>query len=198
MKLAKINMNSPAEVKGEFSDVVFFQGCTRNCVYCFNPELKEMGTYEQNKPFKEIAQALYNSFSGVVVLSGGEPLDQPRDEILNLIKLLIYTGKKVVLETSKFDSKIFKEVTHVLYTIKSWDIDKSALISISDMKNVTPVVITDHKDFNWNGYMDALECLDIIYHRPYDGLLISRKWTQLYKLAKKYKTQLKRFTQVCL
>jgi len=198
MKLAKINMNSTAEVKGEFSDVVFFQGCTRNCVYCFNPELKEKGVYEQEKDYKELAQAVYNSFSGVVVLTGGEPLDQPKEEIFRLIKLLKLTKKKVVVETSKYDRDIFNITTHVLYTIKTWDINMSALIDISNMKNVTPLIITEHKDFVWSGYMDVLTYFDTIYFRPCNDRLMGKSWSNMYKLAKKYKTQLKRFDQICL
>lgn len=191
-------MNSTAEVKGEFSDVVFFQGCTRNCIYCFNPELKEKGVYEQEKDYKELAQALYNSFSGVVVLTGGEPLDQPKEEIFRLIKLLKKTGKKVVVETSKYDREIFNIATHVLYTIKTWDLERSALINIANMKNVTPLIITDHKDFVWSGYMELFPNFDTIYFRPYNDQFMGKSWVKMYKMAKKYKTELKRFNQICL
>lgn len=198
MKLAKINMNSTAEVEGEFSDIVFFQGCTRNCIYCFNPELKEKGVYEQEKDYKELAQALYNSFSNVVVLTGGEPLDQPRGEIFRLIRLLKTTGKKVVVETSKYDKDIFNIATHILYTIKTWDINQSALITIANTKNVTPLVITDHKDFVWSGYMELFAYFHTIYFRPYNDRMMGKSWVNMYKLAKKYKTELKRFNQICL
>jgi len=198
MKLAKINMNSTAEVKGEFSDVVFFQGCSRNCIYCFNPELKENGVSEQEKGYKELAQALYHSFSGVVVLTGGEPLDQPKEEIFRLIKLLKYNNKKVVVETSKYDREIFNIATHVLYTIKTWDINTHALVNTSNMKNVTPLVISDHKDFVWSGYMELFPFFDTIYFRPVNDTMMGKSWVNMYKLAKKYKTELKRFKQICL
>lgn len=198
MKLAELRMNSIAEVKGEFSDLFFFQGCTRNCIYCFNPELKSKGTFEQEKNYKELAQSVYNSFSSVVVLTGGEPLDQPKEEIFRLIKLLKLSKKKVVVETSKYDRDIFNIATHVLYTIKTWDISFSALIDISNTKNVTPLIITDHKDFVWSGYMDVLTYFDTLYFRPYNDRLVGKSWVNMYKLAKKYKTELKRFSQICL
>lgn len=191
-------MNSTAEVKSEFSDVVFFQGCSRDCEYCFNPELKEKGVYEQEKDYKEIAQALYNSFSRVVVLTGGEPLDQPIGKLLRLILLLKKIGKKVVVETSKFNREIFNNATHILYTIKTWDVKDRVLVEINNMKNVTPLVITDHKKFVWSGYMDILRYLDVIYYRPVNDTIMGKSWPNMYKLSKKYETKLIRFNQICL
>ena len=191
-------MNSTAEVKGEFSDVVFFQGCSRNCGYCFNPELKSEGVFEQEKDYKEIAQALYHSFSGVVVLTGGEPLDQPKEELFRLIKLLKQNKKKVIVETSKYNREIFNIATHVLYTIKTWDISTYALVNIGNMKNVTPLVISDHKQFVWSGYMELFPFFDTIYFRTYNDRFMGKSWSNMYKLAKKYKTELKGFKQICL
>lgn len=192
-------MNSPAEVKDEFADIIFFQGCTRKCGYCFNPELKAKGDGGHELDVKSTAQYIYNSFSSVVVLTGGEPLDQDRSELVNLLSYIKASNKKVLLETSRYDKTIFDLATHVLYCIKTWDVDINALIDMEGRKNVTKIVVTDHKDFSFEGYMKALEYLDgTLYYRPSDDRLISKQWVNLYKLAKKNSIKLKRWEKICL
>jgi len=122
MKVAKIELNSPAEVENEFADIVFFQGCKRDCVYCFNPELKKKPEFDHEMSVKEIAQYVYNSFSSVVVLTGGEPLDQAKTDLIE--------GE--------------------------------------------------------------------LYYRPCDDRPLAKQWANLYKLAKKYKIELKRWKKICL
>ena len=199
MKVAKIELNSPAEVKDEFSDVIFFQGCTRKCVYCFNPELQTKGTFDQEMDVKTIAQYIYNSFSSVVVLTGGEPLDQDYSELINLLAWVKATGKKIIVETSKYDKTIFNTANHILYCIKTWDIDERTLIDIAERKDVTKIVVTDHKDFSFDGYMKALEYLEgTLYYRPANDRLLSKQWANLYKLAKRQQVQLKRWEKTRL
>lgn len=199
MKVARIELNSPAEVEKEFADVVFFQGCTRSCVYCFNPELQEKGGFDHEMDVKEIAQYVYNSFSSVIVLTGGEPLDQDKTELLNLISYMKACNKKIVLETSKYDKDIYNAVTHVIYCIKTNDVNESALNGMENMKHVTKIVITDHEGFSFDGYINALAYMNgIIYYRPANDRLLGRKWANLYQLAKKYKIELKRWKKICL
>lgn len=199
MKIGKIELNSPAEVEKDFADLVYFQGCTRRCCYCFNPEMRSKGDYQQEMNPKEIAQFLYNSFSSVVVLTGGEPLDQDIDDLQLLIQYLQNQNKKVLVETSKYHKNVFATANHIMYCIKTWDIDEQALIEMRGKKNVTIVVITDHPCFDFKGYINALDYLDdVIYYRPVNDLLISKQWANLYKLAKSKKIKLKRWKKICL
>lgn len=199
MKVARIELNSPAEVEGEFADIIFFQGCTRKCDYCFNPELQKKGDFDQEMSAKELTQYVYNSFSSVVVLTGGEPLDQDINELLYLIAYLKTSKKKVLVETSKYHKNIFGLATHVLYCIKTWDIDPQALSEIQGKKNITKIVVTDHSDFSFDGYRNALQHIEgELYYRPANDRLLAKQWGNLYKLAKKYKIELKRWEKICL
>lgn len=199
MKIGKIELNSPAEVENDFADLIYFQGCTRRCCYCFNPELQSKGDYQQEMTPKEIAQFLYNSFSSVVVLTGGEPLDQNIDDLVELIEIFKSQKKKVLVETSKYHKNVFATATHIMYCIKTWDIDAQALIEMQGKSNVTKVVITDHNCFDFNGYIDALDYMDgTLYYRPANDMLLSKQWANLYKLARSKKIELKRWKKICL
>ena len=67
------------------------------------------------------------------------------------------------------------------------------------MKHISKVVITDHKGFNFNGYIDALMSMEgTIFYRPANDKLLGGKWTNLYQLAKKFKIELKRWKKICL
>jgi len=199
MKIGKIELNSPAEVENDFVDLIYFQGCSRRCCYCFNPELRPKGDYQQHLTPKQIAQFLYNSFSSVVVLTGGEPLEQDINELMELINILQFQKKKVLVETSMYHKNVFATANHIMYCIKTWDVDEQALIEMQGKKNVTTVVITDHPCFDFKGYIDALDYLDgTIYYRPANDMLISKQWANLYKLAKSKKIELKRWKKICL
>jgi len=199
MRIAKIELNSPAEVENEFADLIFFQGCTRRCPYCFNPELQQAGTFENEMDVRMICQYLYNSFSSVVVLTGGEPLDQNINELLALISYLKTMKRKVLIETSKYHKTVFAEATHVLYCIKTWDIDPQALMEMQGKKHISKVVVTDHPGFNFDGYIDALQYMDgELFYRTADDRTYSKVWNNLYKLGKKYNIEVKEWKKLCL
>jgi anaerobic ribonucleoside-triphosphate reductase activating protein len=76
---------------------IFFQGCSHNCTGCQNPELKPFG----NKTIVSIDDIIIHidnniSFYDSVVLTGGDPVDQPYAllHLLDNIELptILYTG----------------------------------------------------------------------------------------------------------
>lgn len=200
MKLNKIIYESPGEIKGEFADVVYFQGCSRSCCFCFNPQLRDQEAYNLELTPTELVGKIKNTISKYVVLTGGEPLEQDYLELGTLIDLLKLAKKKIVLETSQFDSWIYSQVNHVLYSIKTFDVNEVVLKEIVErnMNFVTCVVVTDHECFDYNGFMKAIEILNILYCRTKDDVPLSKSFINLKRIAKKYNKKIERFTKLCL
>lgn len=199
MKVNKFSYESTAEIKNKFADIIHFQGCTRNCCFCFNPELKSFKGYNYDITPTEVLEKLGGTLSEYVVLTGGEPLEQAISELYTLIKEIKKMGKKVLLETSRYNKQAFKDVDFVLYSVKTFDIDEEILNNIKDMNNVIPVIITDHDCFDYKGYIKACKILNRIWLRPKDDTPYSKSYINLYKISKKYNTKVKRFdTKICL
>ena len=143
MRITAIVNDSPAEVEGHFSDVIYFQGCSKNCGYCFNPELQDPD--EGLEVDYDYIQSHLSELSDVVVLTGGEPLDQKGT--LALICALKVEGKKVVLETSVVGTE-WSYADKVLYSIKTFDPPSvSVLFGLHQYTNVIPVVVLGHEWF---------------------------------------------------
>ncbi len=87
---------------------VRFQGCSVKCKWCDTSEAIKFGVGKQ-MTVEQIISEIKKHESKKVSLTGGEPLDQNRVELLQLIKELKKEGFFVTLETSgqKFDKKIF-------------------------------------------------------------------------------------------
>lgn len=158
--IANIEKESTAEVEGHISDIIYFNGCLRDCCYCFNKELKEYK--EENMSLDDIIEEL-SPLSDTAVLTGGEPLHRSSRKVRKLIQELKSIGKKVILETSVFDDDVWGMVDHVLYTAKtfSWKGDMrewskvytyySYWLDIATEK-FTLCVVTDHPCFDEFGY----------------------------------------------
>lgn len=78
---------------------VWFQGCSKKCADCISPEYQEYGT-GNNVEISDLLSFLENIIPDGLVVSGGEPFDQPY-ALLELVSLfsekynddiLIYTG----------------------------------------------------------------------------------------------------------
>lgn len=67
---------------------VWFHGCSRNCPGCIAYEMNHADPYEYITP-EDLAIRItkMNDISGVV-LSGGEPLDQPSEALLHFLQVL--------------------------------------------------------------------------------------------------------------
>ncbi len=88
---------------------IFFQGCNLRCIWCQNPEMQSFQgsmARECNYSIEEIMDIVardkeyYLSTDGGVTLSGGEPLLQDPDSLVDLLKLLKKENIKVTVETS--------------------------------------------------------------------------------------------------
>lgn len=153
--IAEIINESMTELKGHISDVIYFNGCTKNCCYCFNKELKEYK--EKTMTEQDIIDEL-SDMSDYVVLTGGEPLARYLNSINHLIQSLHIAGKKVFVETSIYDDYIWKISDGILYTAKTfrWKKDVGDWIEVdikwADDEKVTLCVVTEHDCFDEIGY----------------------------------------------
>lgn len=81
-------------------EVVFFQGCSHRCQGCHNPQTWDESGGEPMTVAEILEAAKPNPLTAGITLSGGEPFDQPLDELAELIKrsssiyrtVWIYTG----------------------------------------------------------------------------------------------------------
>lgn len=89
---------------------IFFKGCKRHCPGCHNLELQTFA--EPNHSVEEILNLIEKHEIKIITLMGGEPVDQPVDDILHLmksirdrfpsVKLSMYTG----YELDEIDTRI--------------------------------------------------------------------------------------------
>jgi len=195
MRIGSILVDSMAEVEGHVTDVIFFQGCSRDCPFCYNPELQDfnMGTVMS---VEDIIRRL-SSLSSVVVLTGGEPSIQGY-EVLHLVKYLKSTGKKVILETSSIFPELIMACDKVYFSIKTFNSndDYYGTPYLADKyDNVEMVVVIGHQWFDiinfrqilknikkeiWVKYYNDLPCDDIdVYHMI---KVYQKPWKVLRKL----------------
>lgn len=95
MRIAGIVRDSIVDGIG-VRDVVFFQGCNKQCKGCHNPDTWDYqgGCY---RTVEDVVDELSDSTNNVTI-SGGEPLDQ-YDDLLELCRLLYEQGKTVWIYT---------------------------------------------------------------------------------------------------
>lgn len=113
MKVPNILYNSVVDGEG-LRTVVFFSGCSIKCPGCHNEEYqnKRRGRNETPKSLIERIKNSSKPFSQYLTLSGGEPLEQDHEELIEFIKLFkaeckknhkrpniwLYSGKKYSYE----------------------------------------------------------------------------------------------------
>lgn len=99
---------SATDYPGQFSAVIFCQGCPWSCTYCHNPHLQEFSTGNIEWPtimeFLRRRQGLLDA----VVFSGGEPtMQNSLPEAIVEVKRL---GYLVGMHTAAIEPKMFEEV----------------------------------------------------------------------------------------
>lgn len=96
--------------------VIYCQSCNRNCFNCASPELQPFNPTKQvsvDALFKVITQNIdINQIDGITI-TGGEPLQQPIEELLQLLELLNTITDDIILYTgyqySEFTSFLNKD-----------------------------------------------------------------------------------------
>lgn len=202
MKIASILNNSTAEVYDYFADIVYFQGCARNCCYCFNPELRTFEGGEEIK-YYEIENRL-SDISHVTVLTGGDPLCQKpvHPEIEPVIPRLIaylrsMCNKKVVLETSFYHKESWELADKVLVCLKTFDIDEDVIKGVNEHSNVIPLVVIGHECFDMDGFKYLVNKIDkTIRIRSTSNTV--KDLATIYKILNGKYGEFRGFKKVCL
>lgn len=99
---------SATDYPGQFSAVIFCQGCPWSCTYCHNPHLQDFSTgnieWTKIMEFLRRRQGLLDA----VVFSGGEPtMQNSLPEAIAEVKLL---GYLIGIHTAAIEPKMFEEV----------------------------------------------------------------------------------------
>jgi len=196
MRIGSFKLGSTAEVKDHFADLIYFQGCNKKCCYCFNPELiSRQGGKDMN--VGDIKAEL-PGFTDIVVLTGGEPLDQ---DISGLITSLRYQGKRIILETSKYNAFAFGLVEKVMFCIKTFDLDEQAILKADMSDKVDFVIIIGHDCFDMDGFKKALKLVrnNKIYYR-YNAFRNTSpaNFNELFRHVKRQSKEFLVFHKICL
>ena len=198
MRVNKIVNDSTAEVKGHFSDLIYFQGCIRDCNFCFNPELKSF----EGGSFMTVHTILdgLSEFSTVVVFTGGDPLCQDKKDLEILIESIKKAGKKVILETSFFDTKIYMLCDLVLLSIKKKSFDFNMLNRIKLHNNIQIVFVYGGTAFNSE---DLKKCLKTDIEEWYirycdDKPFPPGSYVKIWNLFRRYRKKLRVFDKLQL
>lgn len=138
-----------------------------------------------------------SELTDLVVLTGGEPLDQ---NISGLLAALI-VKKYIILETAKYNTYAYGLVDKVLFCIKTFDLDEKGILKADMNDKVDFVIIIGHDCFNIEGFKKAHK---LIKNRPiYHRYNVSRntypvKFNELYRFVKNQRKEFLVFNKICL
>lgn len=123
MRVAKFDrydmVNNPGDDTAAFT--IWFSGCTLRCENCQNPALwnKDFGTsYSCIDIINMIKRLCPRLGVRSVVLLGGEPLQQDKEELLFLCTALKEDGYKIWLYTGYSIDEIPDYIKQTIYTVK--------------------------------------------------------------------------------
>ena len=96
-----VSINGEGPRSGQLATFVRFAGCNLNCSYCDTSYSTDLKTAQfEDMSVEEVFGIVVSTGIKNVVLTGGEPLTQPRDEMFHLIEKLISEGFQVDIETN--------------------------------------------------------------------------------------------------
>ena len=112
-------VNSPRSEKPAFT--IWFSGCSRRCNGCYNTSLWDASSGKQctvGEVMTIITSECVKLGIEDVVLLGGEPLEQGRFDLTDLVHDLYTRGYRVWLYTGLEFDEIPNEIKQYLYTVK--------------------------------------------------------------------------------
>ncbi len=125
----------------EKATIVYVKGCSIHCEGCFNKHLWDRGT--ERTHIVEIMTTIHKLGNNTVIFSGGEPMEQPKEDFSSLIRMLKEDEYKVI---------IFSGLTREQYRVK-----------VFSMKFFEPYI------FDPNDTLQRFNRVDTLILNPYDG-----------------------------
>lgn len=96
-----VSINGEGPRSGQLAIFVRFAGCNLRCSYCDTSYSTDIETAQfEDMSVEEVFAIVVSTGIKNVVLTGGEPLTQPRDAMFHLIEKLISEGFQVDIETN--------------------------------------------------------------------------------------------------
>ena len=112
-------VNNPGDTTA--SVTLWFAGCNFKCKNCYNKRLwdnKNFYRYNVDRVVEIVISSCSKLDLKSVVLLGGEPLQQNKQELLSLCRLLNEAGLKIWLYTGYEFDDVDKDILEFIYTIK--------------------------------------------------------------------------------
>lgn len=112
-------VNNPGDTTASMT--IWFSGCNLRCKNCHNRKLwdSKYGNMYSASTVAKLVRASCNKLgTKSVVLLGGEPLQQDKQELLCLCRLLNEAGLKIWLYTGYEFCDIDKDILKYIYTVK--------------------------------------------------------------------------------
>lgn len=100
---------------GNAAVFIRFAGCNLDCPWC-DTNHSEVSSLTATEIIKKVDQYPSN----FIILTGGEPMLQPREELLHLIDCLVFRNKFIALETNGviYDEMVSKEIDWITVSPK--------------------------------------------------------------------------------
>ena len=102
--------------------VIWFQGCTRNCPGCFNPETHTHATRE-NLSVEALCQKILAESGSIegVTISGGEPFEQPKG-LFELVRALREASDLSILVFSGYTQAEIRKMPYGTEVLENVDV----------------------------------------------------------------------------
>lgn len=144
MIISGYSPNSYVDYPGNIAAVIFLANCSLRCCYCHNLPMLD-GVYDELKYDEVLTKIEKNKlFLDGVVITGGEPTMNSKNELLKLINDIKSLGLLVKLDTCGSNSKVLKElIPHLDYV--AMDI-KAPLEKYSKITPVNDNLLQNIKD----------------------------------------------------
>lgn len=126
-------VGGPRFPQGSWCTFLRFQGCSLRCSYCDTPQaLSRKNPDAVEMTPNEIFIKLLETGNRKVLITGGEPLEQPKDEMLTLLRKLVGSGFIIQLETAGYIPLMTNVPNSNLY----WIVDQKGPSSRMEAHNI--------------------------------------------------------------
>lgn len=169
MKVSSIIQNSVVDGEG-LRTVIFFQGCSIGCPGCHNPSSHNKRKGRNYSPQQLLDKLIEIGFDKKLTLSGGEPLDQNNEQLLEFLKLFKAECKKRKIRPNVW-----------LYSGRKYEYEdlvsdetKKQIFKICNILVDGPFVLKDKGEYVFRGSKNQ-RIIDLKRTMPAKKIIVDRK-----------------------